>query len=341
MLTLVFAGMETALHMGILVGAFFHLYGKEEYKGGKRLGVRLWFALLCVIEVLRRLFAAGSLDSVWFLGVLEGCWLWSYGWGRGSSALVWGIFWHCTELLLHMPAQIMDDGLNRPWNAFGLVTHPLSVREGAVSLGIFALFFLLCFWQRERFCRLLKFMLELSGAFFLLAGILEYCLAYFLINMGHGQDEETVLWMNCLILVCLALGVLLLYLWLRFRNVDMELAESGEGRNRSGEKRRIVYVVQTVCLLFLFRFGMQLQLNGAWIVDEYEYIDWFSTADNLFIFLFPILLSAADLFLALRKKEWEKGAVRVCFLILNWAALLLGAASALNIYLAMQAFVAG
>ena len=94
MLTLVFAGMETALHMGILVGAFFHLYGKEEYKGGKRLGVRLWFALLCVIEVLRRLFAAGSLDSVWFLGVLEGCWLWSYGWGRGSSALVWGIFWH-------------------------------------------------------------------------------------------------------------------------------------------------------------------------------------------------------------------------------------------------------
>ena len=53
---------------------------------------------------------------------------------------------HCTELLLHVPAQIMDDGPERPWNAFGLVTHTLSVREGAVSLGIFALFSLLCFW---------------------------------------------------------------------------------------------------------------------------------------------------------------------------------------------------
>ena len=56
---------------------------------------------------------------------------------------------------------------------------------------------------------------------------------------------------------------------------------------------------------------------------------------------FPILFSAADLFLTLRKKEWEGGSVRICFLLLNWAALLLGAASALNIYLAMQAFVAG
>lgn len=92
MLTFVFAGMETALHMGILAGAFFALYGKEEYKRGKRTGIWLWFVLLCVVEVLRRLFAAGSLDSVWFLGVLEGCWLWSYGRGRGTSALVWGIF---------------------------------------------------------------------------------------------------------------------------------------------------------------------------------------------------------------------------------------------------------
>ena len=69
------------------------------------------------------------------------------------------------------------------------------------------------------------------------------------------------------------------------------------GRQNRG-KSRIVYVVQTVCLLFLFRFGMQLQVNGAWIAyagEEYKYIDWFSTADSLFIFLFPILLSAADL----------------------------------------------
>src|SRR5699024_6921440 len=144
MLTFVLAGAETALHMGILAGAFFSLFGKEEYKREKRLGIWLWFALLCVIEILRRLFVAGSMDSVWLLGVLEGCWRWSYGRGRGTSALVWGIFLHCTELLLHMPAQIMDDGLDRPWNAFGLVTHPLSVREGAVSLGIFALFSLLC-----------------------------------------------------------------------------------------------------------------------------------------------------------------------------------------------------
>ena len=340
MLTFILAGAETALHMGILAGAFFSLFGKEEYKREKRLGIWLWFALLCVIEILRRLFAAGSLDSVWFLGVLEGCWLWSYGRGRGTSALVWGIFLHCTELLLHMPAQIMDDGLDRPWNAFGLVTHPLSVREGAVSLGIFALFSLLCFWQRERLLRLLKFMLELSGAVFLLAGVLEYCLAYSLISM-RDQDKEIVLRMNCMILACLTLGIILLYLWFRSRNVKLE--GHREEQRRNGEKRRIIYVVQTICLLFLFRFGMQLQVNGAWIVDEYEYgrIDWFSTADNLFIFLFPILFSAADLFLTLRKKEWEGGSVRLCFLLLNWAALLLGAASALNIYLAMQAFVAG
>ena len=52
--------------------------GKEEYKREKRPGLWLWFALLCAIEVLRRLFAAGSLDSVWFLGVLDGCWLGSW-----------------------------------------------------------------------------------------------------------------------------------------------------------------------------------------------------------------------------------------------------------------------
>lgn len=350
MLILVFAGMETALHMGILAETFFHLFGKEEYKGGKRLGIWLWFALLCVIEVLRRLFAAGSLDSVWFLGALEGCWLWNYGRGRGSLALVWGIFLHCTELLLHMPAQIMDDGLDRAWNAFGLVTHTLSMREGAVSLGIFALFFLLCFWQRERLFRLLKFMLELSGSVFLLAGVLEYCLAYYLISMGHDQDEGGVLWMNCMILVCLALGLILLYLWFRFRDMGKERKmalqqERMRWAERNRKKRRIIYVVQIVCLLFLFRFGMQLQVNGAWIADGYEHgnehIDWFSTTDNLFIFLFPILLSAADLFLALRKKEWVGGAVRVCFLVLNWVVLLLGTVSARDIYLAMQAFVAG
>ena len=221
MLTFILAGAETALHMGILAGAFFSLFGKEEYKREKRLGIWLWFALLCVIEILRRLFAAGSLDSVWFLGVLEGCWLWSYGRGRGTSALVWGIFLHCTELLLHMPAQIMDDGLDRPWNAFGLVTHPLSVREGAVSLGIFALFSLLCFWQRERLLRLLKFMLELSGAVFLLAGVLEYCLAYSLISM-RDQDKEIALRMNCMILASLTLGIILLYQWFRSRNVKLE-----------------------------------------------------------------------------------------------------------------------
>ena len=155
------------------------------------------------------------------------------------------------------------------------------------------------------------------------------------------QDKEIVLRMNCMILACLTLGIILLYLWFRSRNVKLE--GHREEQKRNGEKRRIIYVVQTICLLFLFRFGMQLQVNGAWIVDEYEYgrIDWFSTADNLFIFLFPILFSAADLFLTLRKKEWEGGSVRICFLLLNWAALLLGAASALNIYLAMQAFVAG
>lgn len=296
MLTFVLAGMETALHMGILAGAFFALYGKEEYKRGKRTGIWLWFVLLCVVEVLRRLFAAGSLDSVWFLGVLEGCWLWSYGRGRGTSALVWGIFLHCTELLLHVPAQIMDDGPERPWNAFGLVTHTLSVREGAVSLGIFALFSLLCFWQRKRLLGLLQFMLELSGSLFLLAGLLEYCLAWYLISMGRGRDKETVLWVNVVVLSGLALGIFLLYLWFRHRNVDVKSGGCGEEQNRG--KSRIIYVVQTVCLLFLFRFGMQLQVNGAWIAyagEEYKYIDWFSTADSLFIFLFPILLSAADL----------------------------------------------
>lgn len=341
--TLVFAGMETVLHMGILAGAFFHLYGKEEYRGGKRLGIWLWFALLCMIEILRRLFAAGSLDTVWFLGVLEGCWLWSYGRGRGTSALAWGIFLHCTELLLHMPAQILDDGLERPWNAFGLVTHLLSVREGAVSLGIFALFFLLCFWQRERLCRLFQFVLELSGSVFLLAGVLEYCLAWNLISAGRDRDKAVALWMNGMILAGLAIGIILLYLWFCHRSADGMPRGQREDRKQGGEKRRIIYVVQTVCLLFLFRFGMQLQVNGAWIVDEYKYgyIDWFSAADNLLIFLFPILLSAADLFLALRKKEWETGAMRICFLILNWAVLLAGAVSALSIYLAMQAFAAG
>ena len=298
MLTFVLAGMETALHMGILAGAFFALYGKEEYKRGKRTGIWLWFVLLCVVEVLRRLFAAGSLDSVWFLGVLEGCWLWSYGRGRGTSALVWGIFLHCTELLLHVPAQIMDDGPERPWNAFGLVTHTLSVREGAVSLGIFALFSLLCFWQRKRLLGLLQFMLELSGSLFLLAGLLEYCLSWYLISMGCGRDKETVLWVNVMILSGLALGIILLYLWFRHRNVDVKSGGCGEEQKQNRGKSRIVYVVQTVCLLFLFRFGMQLQVNGAWIAyagEEYKYIDWFSTADSLFIFLFPILLSAADL----------------------------------------------
>ena len=341
--TMIFAGMETALHMIILAGAFFHLFGREEYRGGKRLGIWLWFALLCAVEVLRRLFAAGSLDSIWFLGVLEGCWLWSYGRGRGSSALAWGIFLHGTELLLHMPAQILDGGLERPWNAFGLVTHLLSVREGAVSLGIFALFFLLCFWQRERLFQLLKGMLELTGSVFLLAGVLEYCLAWNLISMGRDQDKAAALWMNGVILAGLAIGMILLYLWFCRRSADRKPGGHGKEQKENRGKRRIIYVVQTVCLLFLFRFGMQLQVNGAWIVDEYEYghIDWFSAADNLLIFLFPILLSAADLFLALRKKEWETGAMRSCFLLLNWAVLLAGAVSALGIYLAMQAFTAG
>ena len=42
MLTFILAGAETALHMGILAGAFFSLFGKEEYKREKRLGIWLW-----------------------------------------------------------------------------------------------------------------------------------------------------------------------------------------------------------------------------------------------------------------------------------------------------------
>ena len=42
MLTFILAGAETALHMGILAGAFFSLFGKEEYKREKRPGLWLW-----------------------------------------------------------------------------------------------------------------------------------------------------------------------------------------------------------------------------------------------------------------------------------------------------------
>ena len=144
----------------------------------------------------------------------------------------WGMLLHCTELLLHRPAQIMDDGLGRPWNAFGLVTHPLSVREGAVSLGIFALFSLLCFWQRERLLRLLKFMLELSGAVFLLAGVLEYCLAYSLLCM-RDQDKEIALRMNCMFPVFLALVIILFSQLFLSRNVKLDAHLSEQRRNRA------------------------------------------------------------------------------------------------------------
>ena len=104
--------------------------------------------------------------------------------------------------------------------------------------------------------------------------------------------------MNVMILSGLALGIILLYLWFRPQECGCEVWRMRGGAEAEQGKKQNCLRGSDGMPAVLFRFGMQLQVNGAWIAyagEEYKYIDWFSTADNLFIFLFPILLSAADL----------------------------------------------
>lgn len=211
---------EVIFQMILSIGIYIYIYEDEcKRKEPNRLFL-LVLIVIFIMEVYNNLLMLVSTDGMLFFTILESIWLLIWTKKRFSTVFIWNFFENSTIFLMKMPAVILQGILSEG----GLIAVNYRPNLCGVIIKVLTLFcvMLLTLYIVKRIKLILKKILNNGNIFFFSFGLIEYCLAVYLLRLVWIDFNSTILLLNLFIICCIVLCMISIFIWIQFKNKERQ-----------------------------------------------------------------------------------------------------------------------